>query len=307
MKKDNIKKFSSYKRGLFVHFGIYSQVGKAEWYLDDEKVPILQYKKLANTFSLPTNWTNDIIECAKLYGAKYIVLTTRHHDGFSLYNTKGLSDFDIMHTPTKRDIIKEFVDACNKNDIKPFFYHTLIDWTDERFKTNINEYLSYLANSIKLLCTNYGEIGGFWFDGSWFKQKIDWNFDELFSIIRTYQKNAIICNNGGLESLGEITHKDIDCQVFERSFVETSPAVLEKVEIAKELCQTINDHWGYFAGDNNYKSIAFLFNEYKICQKSGCNYLLNVGPQKDGSVFQKEKDIFFQLGEKIKNYENNFC
>lgn len=300
MKNENIKNFSNYKKGLFVHFGLYSQIGQGEWFLNNSNMEVNEYKKLINTFNVPKNWVNDIIECAKLYGAKYIVLTTRHHDGFSLYDTKELSEFDIMHSPTKRDLIKEFVDICKNNDIKPFLYHTLIDWTDERFKTNITEYLKYLADSVKLLCTNYGEIGGFWFDGSWYKQKIDWNFDELFNIIRKYQPKAIICNNGGLENLGDLTVKDIDCQVFEKTFIEQQANLGQEFNIAKELCQTINNHWGYYEGDVEFKSIDFLYNEYKICQKFQCNYLLNVGPKKDGKVSQKEKDIFKKLGDKIR-------
>lgn len=299
MKIERIENFKKYKLGLFVHFGIYSQVGKAEWYLDDYKVPVEEYKKLTSSFLVPQNWYEDIIEVAKSFDAKYIVLTARHHDGFSLYNTKGLSDFDIMNTPTKRDLIKEFVDACNKNDIKPFFYHTLIDWTDERFKNNINDYLEYLKNSVELLCKNYGEIGGFWFDGSWYKEKIDWNFDGIFSVIRKYQPNAIISNNGGLENVGEVVNDEIDCKLFERGNLNYNNDITQK-ERASEMCQTINDHWGYFKNDKNYKSVEYLYNEYLTCQKYNCNYLLNVGPQKDGSISNKEKTIFKSLGNRIK-------
>ena len=212
-----------------------------------------------------------------------------------------------MHTPTKRDLIKEFVDTCNKNDIKPFFYHTLIDWTDERFKTNIKEYLKYLKDSVELLCKNYGEIGGFWFDGSWYKQRIDWNFDEIFSVIREYQPNAIISNNGGLENVGEIINKEVDCLLFERSGLDKGVKETEGKERAKELCQTINNHWGYYSGDNNYKSIDYLFNEYLDCQKNVCNYLLNVGPQKDGKIQDMEMEIFKKLGEMIKKQWKIHC
>ena len=300
MKNKRIENFKKLKKGLFVHFGLYSQVGKAEWYLDDCCIPVDEYKELTNNFKVPINWCNDIIEVAKSFGAKYIVLTTRHHDGFSLYDTKGLSDFDVMHTPTKRDLIKEFVDACNKNNIEPFFYHTLIDWTDERFKNGIESYLKYLKESVELLCRNYGKIGGFWFDGSWYKEKINWNFDEIFSIIRKYQPNAIISNNGGLENVGEIVNKEIDCKLFERGNITKDVSKNNKKELASEMCQTINDHWGYYKGDRNYKSIEYLFNEYLECQKFSCNYLLNVGPRKNGKISKKEKNIFKELGIKIK-------
>lgn len=168
----------------------------------------------------------------------------------------------------------------------------------------MTSYLRYLNESVKLLCKNYGEIGGFWFDGSWYKEKIDWNFDEIFCNIRKYQPNAIISNNGGLENLGQMLNEGVDCLIFERSGDTSLNTSFDSKARAKELCQTLNNHWGCFNGDDQYKSVDALFEEYKNCQKNCCNYLLNVGPQKDGTVLKIEKNIFCKLGKRISEDEN---
>lgn len=299
-KATRVENFEKYKKGMFVHFGLYSILGRGEWVMHDERIPPKEYESLALKFKVKKNWTEKLIQTAKSFGAKYIVLTTRHHDGFSLYDTKGLSKYDIMHTPTKRDLIKEFVEACNKNDIAPFFYCTLIDWHDERFSNNFEEYFSYLLESVKLLCTKYGKIGGFWFDGTWFSEKkIDWNIDEIFNLIRKYQKSAIISNNGGLKNRGEVINKEIDCTIFERnsSLYETS---FDKKYRAKELCETINDHWGYSKKDKNFKSVSELVAIYETCQRNNANLLLNVGPKKNGKVGKKERKLLKIFGKKTK-------
>ena len=293
---DRTTRFKNLELGLFVHFGIYSQVGLGEWYMHDNKIEVEEYDKLLSTFKVKKNWAKEIVKVAKEYGAKYIVLTSRHHDGFSLYDTKGLTDYDVMHTPTARDLIKEFVEECNKNDILPFFYHTLIDWHHPDFKNDFDKYKEYLFKSIELLCTNYGPIGGFWFDGTWFSKDLDFELDKLFGLIRKYQKDAIISNNGGLDNLGEIINKEIDVAVFERGVPQK-----EIDSKAKEMCQTLNDHWGYYKTDKNYKSVDELFILYKECRSNHANLLLNIGPKGNGKVRKTEKKILKELGNKIKN------
>ena len=113
--------------GMFVHYGLYSQLGRGEWVQHIEKIPKEEYIKLADTFTAENFDAEKIARIAKAAGAKYVTLTTRHHEGFSLYDTKGLSDFDVMHSPCGRDLVREFVDACRANGIKPFLYHTTAD------------------------------------------------------------------------------------------------------------------------------------------------------------------------------------
>ena len=299
---ERIENFKKYKKGLFVHFGLYSMVGKGEWYMHNEDVPPSEYDMLVSKFNVRKNWIKDIIKVAKNLDAKYIVLTSRHHDGFSLYDTKGLTDYDIMHTPTKRDLIKEFVDECHKENIAPFLYCTLIDWHNKDFENDFEKYLKFLFDSITLLCTNYGKIGGFWFDGTWFNKNIDWKLDELYSIIRKYQPDAIISNNGGLENQGEVINKEVDCIIFERGN-PTKNKPQDKKERAQEMCQILNDHWGYYKGDNNYKSAEKLLNDYLACIKNNANFLLNIGPMENGKIRYKDKNLIKKLGKLMKNYE----
>ena len=131
-----VKDFEKMGFGMFVHFGLYSVNAKGEWSYHLHKLPEKKYDKLIPKFKVTKNWAKNLVKTAKSTGCKYITLTTRHHDGFSLYDTKGLSDYGVMNSPTKRDLIKEFVDECNANGIVPFFYHTLLDWRNEYYKTD---------------------------------------------------------------------------------------------------------------------------------------------------------------------------
>lgn len=160
-KHQYVKDFEKLGFGMFVHFGLYSQVGKGEWYLhENPEANMTDYENLTKTFDVDPNWANDIVSTAKAAGAKYVTITTRHHDGFSLYDTNGLNTYDAPHSKCHRDLIKEFVDTCNANGIKPFFYHTLLDWHEANYEADFDTYLDYLYNSVELLCKNYGEIGG---------------------------------------------------------------------------------------------------------------------------------------------------
>ena len=145
MKPKYIADFEKIGFGLFVHFGLYSIVGRGEWYEHIFNVNKDEYHKLANRFKVSKNWATNLVRTAKKAGARYITLTTRHHDGFSLYDTKGLSDFDAPHSLAGRDLIKEFVDACNKENIVPMFYHTLLDWNNEDYQKDFPKYIDYLV------------------------------------------------------------------------------------------------------------------------------------------------------------------
>ena len=295
---ERIENFKNLKLGMFVHFGLYSIVGKGEWYMHNENVDPREYEKLMARFRVRKNWAKELVKTAKSFGAKYIVLTTRHHDGFSLYDTKGLSEYDIMHTPTNRDLIKEFVDECNSQKIIPFFYHTLIDWHDERFENDRKAYFDYLHDSLQILCTNYGQIGGFWFDGTWKDDNADWHLDEIFGIVRELQPDAIISNNGGLEHPGQIIHKEVDCIVFERGKLANESKKTDGKKRAKEICQTLNNHWGYVKNDKNYKTKNQLNKIFDECIKYNANLLINVGPKPNGIIRLKERQLLKTLKQK---------
>ena len=166
-KLKRIEDFEGMALGMFVHWGLYAQMGRGEWIMHQELIPKEEYSKLKNTFTAEDYDPSEWVKTAKSAGAKYMVVTTRHHDGFSLYDTCGLSDYDALHSPAGRDLIAEYVDACRAEGLVPFFYHTTLDWYQDSFQEDFDAYLDYLLHSVEILCTRYGKIGGLWFDGNW--------------------------------------------------------------------------------------------------------------------------------------------
>lgn len=153
-----IENFKRLGFGMFIHFGLYSVIGKGEWYYWQYKPDQKEYEKNTEKLKVTKNWAKNLVKMAKRVGCKYITLTTRHHDGFSLYDTCGLNEFDAPHSATGRDLVREFVNECNAEGIIPFFYHTLLDWHNTDYKTNFPKYIDYLVQSIEILCRNYGKI-----------------------------------------------------------------------------------------------------------------------------------------------------
>ncbi len=294
-----IERFRDYGYGLFVHFGLYSLIGKGEWAQDILEIDKNKYESLKNKFNPKKDWAEKIVAFAQKNGCKYITLTTRHHDGFSLYDTKGLSEYDAMHSAAGRDLVREFVDACRKYDVVPFFYHTLIDWYNEDYVKNFDNYIEYLIKSIEILCTEYGEIGGYWFDGVWDNGTLNWQFDRLYGMIRRLQPNTMIINNTGISNRGAIGHPEIDSVTFERG---TPNAVINNGKpIAGEMCQTLNDHWGYTKDDLNYKCPAELIKNLLDCRICNCNLLMNMGPKGNGDINAIDKNLFETVGKFIKS------
>lgn len=301
MAYEYIERFKKLGFGLFCHFGLYSRLGRGEWALFSCNLDPDEYNAQINSFEIDENWAKELVATAKSAGCKYITLTTRHHDGFSLFDTCGLNEFDAPHSACGRDLVKEFVDECNKAGLVPFFYHTLLDWHNPDYKENFPKYIDYLIDSVEILCENYGKIGGLWFDGFWDKPDADWQFDRLYATIRKHQPEAMIINNTGLSALGEVSHTEIDSVTFERgkpSFVDTS-----KKPIAGEMCEGITDHWGFAADDLCFKSIPALIETLLDCRKYNCNLLLNVGPKGDGRLTVIETEILKYIGSWVKTNE----
>ena len=299
-----IAEFENFGFGLFIHYGLYSQLGRGEWVLYIEKLNLPEYEKLAQTFTASKFDARKIVSMAKAAGVKYITLTTRHHEGFSLYDTHGLNTFDAPHTPCGRDLIREFVDACHEFDVVPFFYHTTLDWRDYKYKHDFKAYLQYLRDSVEVLCTRYGKIGGFWFDGNWAKKNHDWEEDALYGVIRKHQPDAIIVNNTGTSSRGEAGHPELDSVTFEQG----RPTPMDREGMSKyyaaEMCHTMNGHWGYGHSDLHYKSLAELIETFCACRKVGANYLLNVGPTGEGEIPLMQEALLRGIGEWISKTGN---
>lgn len=297
-----ISNFENLGFGMFVHWGLYSQLGVGEWTFHSHHRDMDEYKKLKDTFTAEDFDAEELVLTAKKAGCKYITLTTRHHEGFSLYDTKGLCDFDAPHAAAKRDLIREFVDACNKHGIIPFFYHTTLDWYQKDFNENFDAYLEYLRKSVEVLCTNYGKIGGLWFDGNWSKKDADWKEGELYATIRKHQPDAIIVNNTGLSNRGETGHPEIDSVTFEQG--RPTPMNREGMPkyLAAEMCYTLNHHWGIGYNDLDYKSPRELIETLCACRRVGANLLLNIGPTAQGGIVPIQKELMGILGRWMEFY-----
>lgn len=288
-----IARFEQLGLGMFVHFGLYSALSSGEWTMKLNNRDKAEYRRLMETFN-PVSMA-EIVKVGHDAGCKYICITTRHHDGFSLYDTCGLNDYDAPHALAGRDLIREFVDECRKFDIIPFFYHTTLDWVHPDFNENFDAYLEYLRKSVEILCKNYGKIGGLWFDGNWSKKDADWQEDALYSMIRSYQPEAMIINNTGLSARGVIGNSHIDSVTYEQGLPSPIDRRGMKKYVAGEMCQTLNSHWGD-ADDLNFKSPKKIIEDICACRKVGANMLLNIGPAGDGTVPLMSKALMNAVG-----------
>jgi alpha-L-fucosidase len=296
------ERFEKLAYGMFIHWGLYSQLGQGEWIQNIRHMPTQEYAKLKDSFTAKDFDGHRLAALAREAGMRYITLTTRHHDGFSLYDTQGLCDYDATHSPAARDLVREFVDGCRAEGIVPFFYHTTLDWYQKSFSEDFDAYLEYLRKSIEVLCTQYGEIGGLWFDGNWSKPDADWKEDNLYGVIRKHQPQAMIINNTGLGARGETGHPELDSVTFEQG----RPSVLNRAGMSKyfcvEMCQTMNSHWGIGADDFSYMSPKEVIENLCACRKVGANYLLNVGPSGTGDIPDYETATLRRVGDWVRRH-----
>ena len=299
-----VKDFQNMGFGMFVHFGLYSVIGEGEWVKHIARIPYEKYDKNIAKFKVKKTWAKELVKMAKNAGCKYITLTTRHHDGFSLYDTRGLNDYDVIHSPTGRDLVREFVDECNAQGIVPFFYHTILDWHNNDYKEDFPKYIDYLIKSVEILCTQYGKIGGLWFDGYWDKPDADWQFDRLYAMIRKHQPTAMIINNTGMGARGEVGHPEIDSVTYERGKPSKEVDNADRPR-ASEMCEVFNSHWGFAKMDISYKPVSEILNSLVTCRSYNCNFLLNVGPLANGDIRTIDRGYMEEIGKWIK-FNKNF-
>ncbi|MEN6384951.1 MAG: alpha-L-fucosidase [Phycisphaerales bacterium] len=302
-KSTSHEKFEDAKYGMFIHWGLYAIIERGEWVKFNENIPHEEYEKLRDKFN-PVNYSAEKwAGLMKKAGLKYVVVTARHHDGFSMFETKQFPEWSIMNTPYGKDMMKPLVEACRKNGIMFFFYYSLLDWTREDYKNDFYSYLSFMNKQLAELCENYGRIDGIWFDGvnfiiDWEK----WDFDNLIKTIRIRQPHALICINQAFLSEGNriTVHGDVDFITYEkhgiRPLYQAGPKYL-----ARECCTTIGeDAWGYHSEEKciTYKeSLHGLVTN--VCK--GGNFLLNTGPDETGSVPQAHIERYLEIGKWLEN------
>lgn len=311
------KEFADAGFGVFIHWGIYSMFAQGEWYLNSG-LSAKEYAKAARGFYPADFDAAKWVSAIKASGAKYICLTSRHHDGFSMWGTKQ-SSFNIVDgTPFKRDIIKELADECAKQGIKLHLYYSHIDWSREDFpsgrtglqtgrdvsKRDWGSYYKFMNNQLTELLTNYGPIGAIWFDGWWDhdedKTPFNWQLTEQYKLIQDLQPSCLVGNNHHTTPYpGE------DIQIFERDVPGENLAGLSGQEISKlplETCETMNGMWGYKVKDQNYKDTRTLVQLLARTAGMGANLLLNVGPQPSGELPEVAVQRLKEIGDWMKVY-----
>jgi len=306
--------------GMFIHWGLYAipagewngETNHAEWIRTTAQIPLEEYDKFVDQFNPVKFNAGEWVQMAKDAGMKYIVITSKHHDGFCLFDSK-YTDFDVMSTPFQRDIMKELADACHKAGIKICWYHSIMDWhhpdylprrnweTDRPTEgADFDRYVRYLKNQLRELVKNYGEIGVLWFDGEW---ENTWNQQygrELYNYVRNLQPNIIINNRvgagrSGMEGFTKSGEFAGDFGTPEQQIPATG---LPGVDW--ETCMTMNDHWGYNKHDNNWKSAKDLIRKLADIASKGGNFLLNVGPTSEGLFPQPAIDRLRAIGRWMK-------
>ena len=306
------RQFSEDRFGIFIHWGIYSTFAQGEWYLQDGPLRREEYAKAANAF-YPHDF--DAKAWAKVFkkaGARYITFTTRHHDGFSMWNTRQ-SDYNIMHTPYGKDVVAQLAEACRENNLALHLYYSHIDWMRDDYpmgrtgrgvgkdtaKADWPHYFAFMNRQLTELLTQYGPVRAIWFDGWWHhdqtKPAFDWQLPEQYALIHRLQPACLVGNNHHQQP-----NEGEDLQFFERDVPGENKAGLSGQAIGRlplETCETMNGMWGYKVADQNYKSADQLIQLLVRTASKGANLLLNVGPQPDGNLPAAAVERLEAMGE----------
>lgn len=309
--------------GMFIHFGLYSLAARHEWVMSKEAVPEEKYKRYTKYFDPDMFNADEWAQYAENAGMKYAVLTTRHHEGFALFDTK-YSDYKITNTPFGRDLVKEYCDAFRAHGLKVGFYYSLLDWqhpdyTIDRFhprrfdadaveqneKRDMHKYAEYMRNQLRELMTNYGKIDILWLDFSVkgdensdnpVKRKgkgpEDWEAEKLLALVRELQPGIIINHRTGIEQ---------DFSTPEQYQPDAWPRDEKTGELLTwETCQTFSGSWGYYRDEQTWKTPQMLIEMLIKTVSLGGNLIMNVGPCARGYIDKRATDMLDAYGKWMK-------
>ncbi len=317
--------FQDAKFGIFIHWGVYSELGGAgeegiaEWVMERKKIPIDKYERLTQFFNPVGFDAEEWVLAFKSAGARYVTITSKHHDGFAMYDSK-VSDYNIVErTPFGRDVIAELKEACDKHGLKLFFYYSQLDWhhpdyyprgmtgnvyTGRPESGDWDNYIDYMNAQLTELLTNYGEIGGIWFDGWWDQKDTSmrerWRLQETYELIHRLQPQALIISNHHVTPFpGE------DAQPFEQDLPGENTAGFNTSHISRlplEMAQTMNGSWGFNLIDDNFKSTDQLIRTLVAAAGRNANFLMNTGPMPNGELQPENVQTYKEIGEWMSTY-----
>ena len=328
MNKEYEKRMQWYRNarfGMFIHWGVYAVPARGEWVRSDEQISLEDYQPYVDAFH-PDDFHPEVwAEAAKNAGMKYVVFTAKHHDGFCMFDTKT-TVYSSMHT-CGRDYVREVLDAFRAAGIRTGLYYSLLDWShpdyphygdrhhperkNEAFKNtkhDFENYLVYMTEQIRELCTNYGKIDILWTDFSYDDMTCEkWHGTELVKMIRSLQPQIIL--NNRLEASGEGFGSLLSEHPLITSGDFVSPEQIipphgicntSGEPVAWEACITMNNHWGYCRKDHWFKSSSMIIRKLVECVSKGGNLLLNVGPDEHGRIPEESLRILEETGKWMK-------
>jgi alpha-L-fucosidase len=290
------------KFGMFIHWGVYSTIERHEWVMENEAVPIEEYVAHAKVFKPRPNAARAWAKLAREAGQKYMVMTTKHHEGFCNFDTK-LTPYCAPNQGPGRDLVREYVEAARAEGMRVGFYYSLMDWhhpdgarcqSDEDARKRFVEYTHGLIHDI---LSNYGKIDVLWYDVAWPLSAEQWESERMNRMVFDLQPDIIVNNRNELPGDFSTPEQEVDPAESGRAW---------------ETCMTLNDSWGYQAADDNWKSPKTVIRNLVACARDGGNYLLNIGPKPDGSIPEPSVRILTEVGQWMERnghtiYDSNPC
>jgi alpha-L-fucosidase len=272
--------------GMFIHWGLYSVLGRHEWVMESEGIPVAEYEQLATRFKPKPNAARDWARLAKQAGQKYMVMTTKHHEGFCHFATKQ-TDYCAPKQGPGRDLVKEYVEAARAEGLRVGFYHSLMDWhhpdgarcaTDEAAR---RRFVDYVHGEIRELLTNYGKIDVLWYDVAWPLDAKGWESEKMNEMVFQLQPEIIVNNRNRLDG----------------DFATPEQRIQAEQKRAWEACMTMNDSWGYQTTDDDWKTPKTIVRNLVTCAHGTGYFLLNIGPKPDGSIPEESVRILTAVGK----------
>ncbi len=294
--------FAEAKLGIFIHWGIYAVNGVSEsWSFFNNYLPYEEYMKQLDGFTAAKYNPKEWVDLIKESGARYTVITTKHHDGVALWDTKAGDLSTVKSTPAKQDLIAPFVEEVRKHDLKLGFYYSLLDWSHPDYPNKTRTEVRYKddpARWAKFQKFNFAQLTElnktwkpdlYWFDGDWEQSAETWNSKGIIDLLRSDNPDVIV--NSRIQGYGDYATP------------EQGVPVVRPKDKYWELCMTMNDSWGYQHADTNYKTPQILLRTFVDCLSMGGNLLLDIGPREDGTIPDEQVAILKEFGRWIKKHK----